>query len=54
MLGVCSREIFHSACTGDIEMALRSASSLVSGKPPCVVESQGIEVVVGEDSVSLG
>ena len=53
MLGVCFREIFHSACTGDIEMALQSDSSLV-GKPPCVVESQGIEVVLGEDSVSLG
>ena len=53
MLGVCFREIIYSACTGDIEMALRSDSSLV-GKPPCVVESQGIEVVLGEDSVSLG
>ena len=38
---------------GDIEMALRSASSLV-GKPPCMVQSLGIEVVVVEDSVSLG
>ena len=53
VLGVCSREIFHSACTGDIEMALPSASSLV-GKPPRMIESQGIEVVVGEDLVSLG
>ena len=36
VLGMCSQTIFPSACTGDVEMALRSVSSLVS-KPPGVV-----------------
>ena len=36
VLGMCSRTIFPSACMGDVEMVLRSVSSLV-GKPPDVV-----------------
>ena len=36
VLEMCSRTIFPSAWMGDVEMALRSVSSLV-GKPPGVV-----------------
>ena len=52
VLEMCSRTIFPSTCMGDVEMALRSVSSL-AGKPPGVVQSLGIEDIAVADSVSL-
>ena len=53
VLGECSRTIFHSTCTGDVEMALCSISSLV-GKPLGVVQNLDIEDVAVADSVPIG
>ena len=53
VLGECSPTIFYSTCTGDVEMALSSVSSLV-GKPLGLVPNLVIEDVTVADSVSLG